>query len=208
MKLYSAIYNGFFPFDEMGLFTDFEATRNPEDLEEEGALVVWGGEDISPSLYNKAVGSRTGARDVPSARDQVEWDLMKAAKERGIPIIGICRGAQMLCALEGGFLIQDVTNHGRRHAATTSDGQTFPVSSLHHQMLYPFDVDHELLAWSTEKRSTHYLDVDTPIEVEVEPECVLFKSGIGIQWHPEFESNIQDHSQQWVGRILRERVIG
>jgi gamma-glutamyl-gamma-aminobutyrate hydrolase PuuD len=113
---------------------------------------------------------------------------MQRAKELDVPIIGVCRGAQMLCALAGGFLIQDVTAHGRSHMATTSKGDMFQVSSLHHQMMYPFEVEHEMLAWASRPQSAHYLDVDTPIEVKIEPEAVWFPKvkGFAIQWHPEF----------------------
>jgi hypothetical protein len=97
----------------------------------------------------------------------------------------------MLCALAGGFLIQDVSNHGRSHRATTKEGIEFTVSSLHHQMMYPFDVEHELLAWSTEKRSEYYLGQDELLTVNIEPEAVWFPKvkGFAVQWHPEFMDN-------------------
>lgn len=190
MKLASAIYDSFYPFDrpEDGLFDGFDVVIKPDNLTKEHALIVWGGSDISPSLYNREVSIHTGASENPSKRDQIEWALMQRAKELNIPIIGICRGAQMLCALAGGFLVQDVTDHTDEHHVDTHDGDIFRVSSLHHQMMYPFDVEHELIAWSDTNRSQHYMDVDTPISVHVEPELVYFpkERGIAIQWHPEF----------------------
>ena len=178
----------FFPFDEYELFADYKSVNGPDDLQENDVLVVWGGADISPSLYNKAVGRRTGADPEPSYRDKYEWSLMQRAKELGVPIVGVCRGAQMLCALAGGFLVQDVTNHGRSHTVDTSEGDKLGVSSLHHQMMYPFEVDHKLLAWASQPISSHYLDVDTPIDVPCEPEAVWFPQvkGLAVQWHPEF----------------------
>jgi putative glutamine amidotransferase len=186
--LSSALYSSHYPFDEMGLFKNYNVVRHPEDLTKDSVLVVWGGADISPSLYNRAVGSQTYADSVLSRRDQLEWDLMKRAYEINIPIIGICRGAQMLCALAGGFLIQDVTNHGNSHDVITDTGQVFKASSLHHQMMFPFEVDHKLIAWSKAKLSQHYLDVDDDVDVPCEPEFVYFpkQKGIAIQWHPEF----------------------
>lgn len=188
MNLVSAIYPSFYPFEEMGLFSKYYATSNPNNLTKEDCLVVWGGGDISPTLYKREVSKHTYATHKLSDRDIIEWQLMKRAKELGIPIIGICRGAQMLCALTGGFLIQDVTNHGRSHPVITNDGQQFLVSSLHHQMLYPFEVDHLMVAQSAPAISEHYMDVNTPVEVPVEPEFVYFpkEKGIAIQWHPEF----------------------
>jgi putative glutamine amidotransferase len=188
MKLVSAMYDCFYPFKEMGLFSDYEVAMSPDELDKDSCVVVWGGADISPSLYNRAVSKETWAEERLSHRDAVEWNLMQGAKELGIPIIGICRGAQMLCALAGGFLIQDITNHGSGHYATTSDGKVLKVSSLHHQMMYPWEVDHELVAQSKHRLSRHYLDVDTHVEVPCEPEFVYFpkERGIAIQWHPEY----------------------
>lgn len=192
MKLYSALYDSFYPFAEMELFSDYEVIHHADKItDSNSALVVWGGQDISPSLYNKVNCGRTHADDRPSRRDQLEWDLMKGAKEKGVPIIGICRGAQMLCALAGGFLVQDITDHTSAHNVETNEGLEFHVSSLHHQMMYPFDVEHQMIAWSQRKLSRHYADADKMIpvdEVPIEPEFVYFpkERGIAIQWHPEF----------------------
>ena len=188
MKLASACYPSFYPFEEMGLFDDYYCARKLSDLDSDSCLVVWGGGDISPSLYNRAVSSRTHASENLSPRDEIEWALMKRAEQLGIPIIGICRGAQMLCALAGGWLVQDVTNHTSGHSVVLDNGKELFVSSLHHQMLYPFEVDHVMIAHSKQMLSKHYLDVDTPITMPLEPEFVYLpkQKGIAIQWHPEF----------------------
>ena len=192
MKLASAYYGGnIHPFDTMG-FTEFGGVVDPEMLQGADALVVWGGEDISPSLYNHAVNRRTGARNVPSRRDAVEWALMHKAKELGIPIIGVCRGAQMLCAFNGGSLYQHVNNHaGRDHYAVDYNGVKVPVSSLHHQMMNPDGTEHFLVQWSEHVRSDVHFgeDDDVPLAApEKEPEYIYFPKtkGHAIQWHPEF----------------------
>jgi putative glutamine amidotransferase len=208
MKLFSAMYPSYYPFDEMELFSDYAAAMKPEELEEGGCLVVWGGGDISPSLYKKEVSKYTGASAILSHRDYVEWNLMKRAKELEMPIIGICRGAQMLCALAGGFLIQDVTNHTRSHAVETEDGKKFIVSSLHHQMLCPFEVDHKLIAWSANRLSDHYMDVNESVEMATEPEFVWFpqNKGIAIQWHPEFMP-VSSHANEYVKKSIEKLVF-
>lgn len=208
MKLSSALYPGHYPFDEMGIFTSFNIVKYPDELTKDSALVVWGGADISPSLYERAVGTQTYADALPSRRDQLEWDLMKGAVELNIPIIGICRGAQMLCALAGGFLVQDITNHGSSHDVITNTDEIFKASSLHHQMMFPFEVDHELIAWSRGKLSRHYLDVDEDIKVPCEPEFVYFpkQQGIAIQWHPEF-MDVKDRANIFVKDYLKGKFL-
>lgn len=168
------------------------------------ALIIWGGGDISPTIYNEPLGPRTGAGITLSHRDHIEVDACKAAIEMDIPIIGICRGAQLLCALAGGKLVQDVSGHaGSNHSIDTNKGHRWITSSVHHQMMYPWDVEHELIAWSTEARSRDYIGVD-PSKMQgvtivdevwggdqpdyIEPEIVYFPTirGFAIQGHPEF----------------------
>ena len=157
------------------------------------ALVIWGGADISTGLYDEDGGKWTHANRDLSARDKKEVDACKAAIAQGIPIIGVCRGAQLLCALAGGKLIQHVEGHnGGDHAITTSDGREMRTSSVHHQMMYPYAVKHELLAWSKTPRSYLYCfnNKDEPKRHLEHPEAevVWFPEikGLAIQGHPEF----------------------
>lgn len=202
MKLASAIYGSFHPFDKFGLFTSFAAVKHPAELRDADALVVWGGADIHPSLY-KDVNTHSGVGDTPSVRDEIEWALMQQAKAQGIPIIGVCRGGQMLCALAGGKLYQHVDNHaGGRHLVTTDKDESFLVSSLHHQMMNPQGTKHELFAWSPDNRATKYFDARGEHEetsIKVEPEYIYFPEirGHAIQWHPEFHSET-DACNTWL----------
>lgn len=188
MRLVSAIYGMFYPFDEMGLFDECVDTMDPSDLKEGDVLVVWGGEDISPALYNKSRSSRGHGDITPSRRDRIEWALMQRAKEINVPIIGICRGAQMMCAMEGGFLYQHVDNHGGNHTVFTKDGITLVANSLHHQMMVPRG-EHELIAWTTTRGRTYYDEetVFTQHELLRDPEFIYYPKikGFAIQWHPE-----------------------
>lgn len=185
---------------------DIGALVKPSDILEGkvDALIIWGGGDISPTIYNEPLGPRTGAGIELSIRDKLEVAACKAAIQMDIPIIGICRGAQLLCALAGGKLIQDVQGHaGSDHKIDTNTGEQYVTSSVHHQMMYPWDVEHELIAWSTHSHSHSYVGVNPakmqniPIVDEVwgpnqpdyiEPEIVYFPTirGLAIQGHPEF----------------------
>lgn len=159
------------------------------------ALVIWGGEDISPSLYNERPSRFTGAGPLPSRRDIVERDACLAAIKRGIPLIGVCRGAQLLCALAGGRLIQHVEGHGRNHMMQTHDDLRIITNSYHHQMMFPYDVEHKLLAWASPKVSNMHINQDgqndPAMAVHSEPEIVWFPKikGLAIQGHPEFVAN-------------------
>ena len=180
-----------------GMFNKGVDLRFVDNMDNLDAIVLWGGEDISPSLYNEKPFMRSGPM-VPSMRDTFEWECMNAAVKANIPIIGICRGAQILCAFAGGKLIQDVDNHGYgSHEVTVVGGGTFVTTTCHHQMMYPYDVSHELLAWSTNHRATEYNPPTTEhavsmrMHLDKEAEVVYFPeiNGFAIQCHPEWHTH-------------------
>ena len=209
MRLVSAIYDEFYPFDSLKDWTDQIHTSNPEDLKEGDTLIVWGGADISPSLYNKPKAKQTWADDRPSRRDAIEWALMQRAKELGCEIIGVCRGAQMLCALAGGHLIQHVNGHGGNHKCITIDGTEIITNSIHHQMMYPWKVDHVMLASIKNQLSKVHVDIvdgeEENVEIPEEPEFVYFPKvkGYAIQWHPE-AMQLHSEATQFVFNKIKE----
>ena len=198
MNLYSALYDEFFPFD--GFLSEWKrkCVGPDDDLKGPGALIIWGGSDIHPSLYLRD-NIHTYSGNSLSLRDAAEAKLFAKAVDVGLIILGICRGAQLGCALTGGILVQHVTGHERDHLITTIDNKTFSSSSLHHQMMYPWGVEHDLIAWSNYPKSSIYEGVtDSELErwstaeygkkqLPIEPEIVWFPTTkcLAIQGHPE-----------------------
>src|SRR5579863_4807451 len=75
-------------------------------------LIISGGPDVSPDRYGQERGPHT--KVVRPDRDQAELDLFQAAIERGLPVLGVCRGMQLMNVALGGTLIQhlpDVVGH-------------------------------------------------------------------------------------------------
>ena len=163
-------------------------------MEEADIVMLTGGEDINPAIYGRSCHSTTYYN--PS-RDDYEIREYKKAIKIGVPLIsGTCRGFQLAAALNGGLLIQDVTNHwvGGTHAMTNGT-DLYPITSLHHQMVYPYTMPkdmYDILYWSAPSRSRHYLGI-TSDEVEnvlIEPEVMVIRPNdrtkiLGIQGHPE-----------------------
>ncbi|MFZ7093890.1 gamma-glutamyl-gamma-aminobutyrate hydrolase family protein [Primorskyibacter sp. 2E233] len=75
----------------------------PADLDDVDGIIIGGGDDIAPELYGGKLGISVRLdRD----RDSFERDLAETAIQQGIPVLGICRGAQMLNVALGGTLDQ------------------------------------------------------------------------------------------------------
>jgi putative glutamine amidotransferase len=111
-------------------------------------LLLPGGWDVDPSLYGESPGEKVGPID--RELDDTELRLFRQARERELPVLGICRGQQVINVAMGGTLIQHLEDHdaraiGRRHLAhavevepgsefgRATGGQRISVNSLHHQ---------------------------------------------------------------------------
>lgn len=163
------------------------------DFDEAEIAIFTGGEDVNPALY----GAKAHPTTYFTGRDRYEVNAYKDLVERDNIklLIGICRGAQLACALNGGLLIQDVANHaigGGHKMRMLETGREYDITSLHHQMLYPFNLPNEkytILAESSPPRSPYYEgDLIDPDKVTSEIEMILFhgeKPFFGVQGHPE-----------------------
>jgi len=203
--IYSALYSSNAHLN----FAPFKVATLPNDLTNPGILILHGGEDISPMIYNQVANNYTNATNFPSKRDKIEIELVKKAMKSGILIFGICRGAQLLCALTHGSLIQHVTNHiSGDHEIITNNERKFNVSSCHHQMMNVTNTEHELLAWSSPSRSTMYLgQFNKELNIEKEPEVVWFPrvNGLAIQGHPEWMKK-NDPFNQYLLSLIRTKL--
>jgi putative glutamine amidotransferase len=118
------------------------------DLPAVDGLLLPGGWDVDPSNYGEKKDEKVGPVD--PELDETELRLFREAREREIPVLGICRGQQVINVAMGGSLVQhleghEVREHGRSHLAHTIEvdpdselGQAarehkIRVNSFHHQ---------------------------------------------------------------------------
>ena len=164
-----------------------------DKLEDAQLVVFTGGEDVTPSLYGCRKHRTTYCN---LKRDQAEQAIFNKIDPKKQVCLGICRGSQFLCVMNGGKLVQNVSNHAIGFTHGITDGlKIYQITSTHHQMQYPFnleDEDYDILFTSYGIESDFY-DGDgiNPNTVYGrEPEIVLYhKNGLpkclAVQGHPE-----------------------
>lgn len=199
LKIASLWFNDNF-FSELLGGRSYQAT-SLKDLEFADILVLWGGEDINPKIYGEK-NSRAYTSPQGDRRDEFESRMFYHALGN-IPIIGICRGAQLSCALLGGKLWQHIEGHTSDHqiklnpkASKLTNKEKILVTSTHHQMMRPTD-DMEVIAVSEVNHSPtkingHGTFVDDTPEYEIlfHPKKVLM-----IQGHPEYNTANRDFKE-------------
>jgi putative glutamine amidotransferase len=111
-------------------------------------LLLPGGWDVDPARYGETTDAKVGQID--PELDESEIRLFKEARKTGLPVLGICRGQQVINVAMGGTLLQHLDGHevrayGRKHLAHTAEvdpaselgraaeGRQIQVNSLHHQ---------------------------------------------------------------------------
>ena len=182
------------------------------DYHEDYDVVMFtGGADVSPELYGEARHPSTYTHPL---RDMKEVNLYNKHKGQA-KFIGICRGAQLLCAMNGDRLVQDISNHGHcDHDIFIGDvnavQSVINVTGDHHQMMCPDKG--ELLAYAL-GMSTHYLDGegnDNPFDTEggVEPEVVWYKDtqSLCVQYHPEWMDEASE-GRVYFNELLKEYIL-
>lgn len=148
-------------------------------------LFLTGGEDIACERYGQKNEGYCGAPDI--WRDDLEWKLCERFVQRKKPILGICRGLQLLNVYFGGTLVQDLEKNKKiihpyntRHIVSADEGSwfyhnygsDFVVNSYHHQSIDELGVG--LLAVVTSENH----QIIEAIEHESLPI-------VAVQWHPE-----------------------
>ncbi|WP_236024914.1 gamma-glutamyl-gamma-aminobutyrate hydrolase family protein [Arenibaculum pallidiluteum] len=182
----------------------------PFPAERLDAVVVGGGDDIEPSLYGLEV---TPAVRIDPERDRMELRMLDCTRARGIPVLGICRGSQIINVHQGGTLHRDIyeaygnapklrTVLPRKRVRIEAQSrlrellcgqETCMVNALHHQSvdrlgsgLVVAALDQVGIVQAVEGTGPGFL--------------------IGVQWHPEFL--VADSCQQNLFRSLVAAAVG
>ncbi len=160
--------------------------RIPADID---GLCLAGGPDISPARYGEGDPTHL-AKEPDLERDDLEFDAIHAALHRDIPVLGICRGFQLINVALGGRLVLNVDDHEpvdldsvRLHRdvaidpssklAAASGRAPLAVNSRHHQAVTSNELAPSLHATATVGDLIEAFESDEHRWV------------VGVQWHPE-----------------------
>lgn len=160
------------------------------DLERFGGFVIGGGDNIGAEIYK---GDLTLDVKIDPARDALELDILNVADKRNIPVLGVCRGAQLLNAHRGGSLHQDirkvyenvpelwtplpakdVTVETGTMLNRIMDKTRFRANALHRQSI-------DRLGEGLCTSATDSYGIVQAVEC-----CQGSRFLLGVQWHPEF----------------------
>lgn len=158
------------------------------------ALLLPGGGDLEPWRYGQ---KNAASRNLEPERDEAEIQLIRGFIAAGKPVLGVCRGLQVINVFFGGTLAQDVPGHGawqagdRLHAVRTAPsplrdlcGEAMAVNSAHHQAVDRLGRGLQTVQWAE----------DGVVEALRHRRLPVW----AVQWHPERLEN----------RALGRRLLG
>lgn len=175
-------------------------------LELVDALILTGGGDVDPARYG---GDPEAGRDVDPARDNAEVELVRAAAAARVPLLGVCRGLQVMVVAFGGTLTSDP---GMAHVRPKSG---HPISTTPESLLA------RLLGPRRDVTSIHHQAVANPgghwkvtaLADDGVGEAIEWTGAdpwpaLGVQWHPELDDPTGPALFGWLVEQARSRSAG
>lgn len=175
----------------------------------DGVMMTGSKSNVHPSLYGGEAGEANGPYDPD--RDATTLPLIRAAVERGVPLLAICRGIQEMNVALGGTLLTEVQDMEGRidHRAPVSDDQDVRFAIRQKVTIKPgsclagvFGAG-EIPVNSVHRQAVGKVGANLIIEAVAEDgtvEAVSVKDSkafaVGVQWHPEYWAKTDDASGQ------------
>lgn len=179
--------------------------NNTADIYSCDAFILTGGVDVDPSFYNGEREYNNGPDTHEPERDRFEEKIYRYSQLNKLPLLGICRGMQLVNVLQGGKLIQDLDSNNERHKKEAADKEhtiiagedtllhqiagsvSGHVNSAHHQSIDPNAIGENL-------KVNAYDDDDQKIIEGLEFDDKTNKAFmLCVQWHPERIKNKEEN---------------
>jgi putative glutamine amidotransferase len=181
------------------------ARRGIPDLEQMDALLLTGGADICAAYLQQPVSDAELAliqEDAEADRDAFEFIALQSALERGLPILTVCKGTQVLNVALGGTLHLDIPGHDlpelKSHNvqplrfASDATIRFDRVNSSHHQAIDRFGAGLRVEAWCASDGIVEQVRLEN------------YPFALGVQFHPERDSSYKPLFELFVGEVLKK----
>jgi len=153
---------------------------------ERDAIMLTGGGDVDPSAYGEEAGPAVA--EIDGERDAAEIAVVSAATESGVPVLGICRGIQLLAVAAGGRLFQHLPDSGYS-GHWDEQRQYAPVHGIRAERGSLAEL---VLEGNVDVNSIHHQGVADPGRLRATAwspdgliEAIEGERTLGVQWHPE-----------------------
>lgn len=197
---------------------DSDAETLREIYDRLDGVFIAGGVDVDPSSYGEERHALCGRTDVP--RDTVEMAFTRWALEDGKPLLGVCRGMQIMNVVRGGTLYQDCTDQHpgaikHDYFPTAGYARDFlahevivePGSRLHHAFgespALVNSMHHQGIRLQGAGLQTSAVASDGLVEAVESPNGAF---AVGVQWHPEMLFDIHDGTRRLFAAFIEAAV--
>ena len=208
-QLYHDIYVAGDAYDQKMFAEMFvRAKCKRADTPEKADIVIFtGGADVNPILYGEVPHPSVS---YDAKRDEEDIKLFEYCFNAGVPMVGICRGAQFINVMMGGKLIQHLDNHQRVHRLWDVKNKKLIVnaSSVHHQAVLPNKAaGMEILADAMMSKERWFNDKDHEKGFGTDIEAYWMRDicALGFQGHPEYRG--YEEFTKWCLTQIDEYII-
>lgn len=181
-------------------------------IQQVDGLILSGGHDVCPTNYGKA--ASPNLQTTFPERDVFDMGLLEEAEKLSLPILGICRGAQIMNVFHGGTIYQDLSEYPKENVLAHNQGHT-PTLESHVVDILPESKLHQ--AFSSEAVSVnsfhHQVLEEVPSSFKVTAtsddgviegiEHQMYDWQVGVQWHPEMLHGTNDK----MANLFRQFVL-
>jgi putative glutamine amidotransferase len=202
--------------DEIELIKLSFEENNVEDIYKCDGFVLTGGVDIDPSFYEGSNDYKNNPGIFQPERDRFESKIYRYSQLKNLPVLGICRGMQLVNVMQGGKLIQDLDTGNKKHNKEENTDNEHRIITQEDTLLY--EITGNL---SGHVNSAHHQSVDpnslgTNLKVNAYDDDANIIEGLEfsdktgkafmlcVQWHPE---RMKDKEENPFSKNLKDQFI-
>jgi putative glutamine amidotransferase len=172
-------------------------------------VIIGGGADIAPGLYDELLGGNLSGED--PERDAFEMSVLREALRDELPVLGICRGAQLLNVVLGGSLHRDLRQRRRRTSHRRNPWPCKPVAIRRRSLLERITGKQRCRVNSLHNQAVRRLGQHLQITARDRDgivQAIEYAQGfvLGVQWHPEYLPYRRDQRALFAALVAATRA--